>query len=105
MTYKCALEGYANIDCCTDMDRHHIINYTMARGDAKVRAILAKNPPELMAWVCANHNRQRWADHRKARAQLLEIRNRETQGQTKKTVDGLPWNVPMYCMTYDAMVA
>ena len=101
----CALEGYANIDCCTDIDWHHIISFSMARGNPIVRAILKSNPPELMAWVCATHNRQRWADGRKARAILLRKRNKETQGKTKETVDSLPWKIPKHCDTFEAMIS
>ncbi len=101
---RCALEGYSNIDCCTDMDWHHIISFTMARGNPIVRAILKSNPPELMAWVCANHNRQRWADGRKARSILLRKRNKETQGKTKETVDSLPWKVKKYSDSFEAMI-
>ena len=100
---SCALEGYAKIECCADLDWHHIINYTMARGNKDVRKILGSNPPELMAWVCATHNRQRWADGRKARAILLRKRNKQTQGKTKETVDSLPWKVKRYSDSFEAM--
>ena len=100
----CALEGYSNIDCCTDMDWHHLISFSMARGNAKVRKILKANPPELMAWVCATHNRQRWADGRKARAILLRKRNKETEGKTKETVDSLPWKVHKVEFEFERML-
>lgn len=100
---RCSLEGFANIDCCTDMDWHHLISFTMARGNPIVRAILKSNPPELMAWVCATHNRQRWADGRKARSILLRKRNKETEGRTKETVDSLPWKVKKHSDTFEAM--
>ena len=100
----CSLSGYAGIQCCDDLDWHHIINFSMARGNKKIKKILKKNPPELMAWVCATHNRDRWADGRKARAILLDKRNRETNGKTKETVDSLPWKVHKVEFEFERML-
>ena len=102
---RCALRGFANIKCGGDLDWHHIVSFSMARGNKKVRKILKKNPEELMAWVCATHNRQRWADSRKARAILLRKRNEETDGKTKETIDNLPWKVRKYSDSFEAMTA
>ena len=101
----CALAGYGGIKCGGDLDWHHIINFSMALGNKKVRTFLKTNPPELMAWVCATHNRQRWADGRKARAILLKMRNEETGGKTKETVDSLPWKVHKIEYEYERLIA
>lgn len=100
---KCALEGFAGIKCSEMIHLHHIISFTQARGNKRVRKILKGNPEELTAWVCSAHNVGRWADSRKARAILLRKRNKETDGKTKETIDNLPWKVRKYSDSYEAM--
>ena len=66
----CGLGGY-QIACRGPLHLHHILNFSKARGNDRLRKMLAKNPPELTAMVCEAHNVGRWADTREARQRLL----------------------------------
>jgi hypothetical protein len=77
----CGLGGY-RIDCRGPLHLHHILNFSKARGNDRLRKLLAKNPPELTAMVCEAHNVGRWADTREARQRLLQ-RNCERYGEAR----------------------
>ncbi len=68
----CELRGYPHRCGGPRLHKHHIINYSKARGNKVVRALLKTNPRELTSWVCANANVDRTADELGAQAHLLE---------------------------------
>ena len=100
----CALRGFAGVACGEPVDWHHVIGRGMARGNRAVRARLECAPDELMAPVCATHNRQRWADSREARRILL-LANAEYFGieRVRRAVEGLPWKVRRFEMTWEGL--
>lgn len=53
------------------MHLHHILNFSKARGNERLRRFLARNPVELTVYICGDHNVSRWADTGAARKQLL----------------------------------
>lgn len=77
----CPLAGY-RIACSGRLHLHHIVNFTKARGNERLRRFLANNPPELTAYICADHNVSRWADTREARRRLLWY-NSERYGEAR----------------------
>ena len=77
----CALRGY-RIPCSGPLHLHHILNFSKARGNDRLRKMLATNPPELTALVCEAHNVGRWADTREARRRLLR-RNCDRYGEAR----------------------
>lgn len=67
---SCALRGY-RIECSGPLHLHHIVNFSKARGNDRLRKFLAKNPLELTVMVCEAHNVGRWADTRESMRRLL----------------------------------
>lgn len=101
----CRLSGY-KVRCAGSLQGHHIINKTMARGNEEVREILAACPPEIMADICEEHNRERWADQAEARKILLLQKIYEYGwSHMQAWVDGLPWKVQTRDLTLEGMVA
>jgi hypothetical protein len=91
--WTCALSGY-KVACSGPATRQHILNKSKARGNEEVRAILVACPEEIMAWVCAAHNVDRWADEKDAqRILLLQNVYRFGWRRMKDFFDGLPWKV------------
>lgn len=77
----CALAGY-RIECRGRLHLHHVLNFSKARGNERLRRMLAGNPPELTAMVCEAHNVGRWADTREAMARLL-LQNFDRYGEAR----------------------
>ena len=67
----CALEGF-RVPCHGSIQRGHIINFSMARGNPEVRRILKRQPEELMAPLCEAHNTGRWSESAEGRQILLK---------------------------------
>ena len=102
---RCALEGF-RIPCHGRIQRGHIINFSMARGNPEVRRILKRQPEELMAPLCAAHNTGRWSESAEGR-QILLKRNIRKFGRARMTrvVDSLPWKTPKPEWTLEGMLA
>lgn len=100
----CALKGY-RIKCYGDLQWHHIIPKSWARGNPEVRKILKECPPEIMAWVCEAHNTFKWADHRIARKILIEANEEIFGDKVRKRIDSLPWKVKLYQYTYEGIMS
>jgi len=77
----CALNGY-RIPCAGPLHLHHILNFSKARGNDRLRKLLATNPPELTVLVCEGHNVSRWADSKQARTRLLR-HNADRYGEAR----------------------
>jgi hypothetical protein len=70
----CELAGFM-IQCGGPMQRHHIINKSRLRGNARALRVVNEFWPEMfLADVCQNHNVSRWADAKQARAMLFQRR-------------------------------
>lgn len=84
--------------------KHHIISFSMARGNKAVREILKSNPPELIAYICSAHNVGRIVDTPWARRALL-LRKAEVFGieHMRSYVNSLPWKMKSYDRTFEGM--
>lgn len=101
---ECALAGY-RVECAGPLTGQHILNKSKARGNAEVRAILARCPEEVMAEVCAAHNVDRWADQKDAqRILLLQNIYRFGWRRMKDFFDGLPWKVRHQDLTLEGIL-
>ena len=102
---RCTLEGF-RAPCYGRMQRGHIFNFTMARGNAEVRAILLDPPPELVSPLCEGHNIGRWSESKEGRRKLLLV-NCERFGydRVQKAVNGLPWKTPKPEWTLEGLLA
>ena len=105
MIEGCELLGYPHNCGGPRLHKHHLINYSKARGNKRIRAILKENPPELTSWVCANANVDRTADEKGAQAHLWALKVK-THGydHIKRTLDELPWKVPRPELRLEALL-
>lgn len=92
--------------CRGRLQRGHIINFTMARGNPTIRRILRKQPEELMAPLCEAHNVGRWSESAEGRRKLL-LRNVGLFGWERmaQAVNGLPWKTPKPEWTLEGLLA
>ena len=105
MLEGCELRGYPHKCGGPRLHLHHLINYSKARGNDEVRAILKELPPELTSWVCANANVDRTADTRGAQAFLWAKKVSEYgREHIKRTLDELPWKVPRPELRLEALL-
>lgn len=105
MLEGCELVGYPHRCGGPRLHLHHLVNYSKARGNKAVRAILKENPPELTSWVCAWANVDRTADTRGAQAFLWEKKVREYgKSHIERYLADLPWKVPRPELRLEALL-
>ena len=80
--------------CGGPLHKHHIINKSKYRGNAKVKKYINKHPHIFYADVCAIHNVGRFADTKEAQRFLL-MRRCDEWGlhNVMNAVDRIPWKV------------
>lgn len=106
MIEGCELRGYPHRCGGPRLHKHHLINYSKALGNAKVRAILKTNPKELTADVCAWSNVDRTADTRSAQAFLWEKKVSEYgKSHIERYLADLPWKVPRPELRLEALLS
>ena len=92
---------------CSDpstLQLHHVLNKSKLAGNKKAKALVEKKYKKyFMRWVCAKHNRDRYADTGYARAFLIRQWGREIMEPILEEIrscykDGYPE------LSYDALV-
>ena len=92
---------------CTpyELHLHHLINFSKAVGNKKVRKILKSNPEELTDWVCAGANIGRIADEKGAQAVLFEKKVSDLGYEHMNAyLADLPWKVKRPELTLKALL-
>ncbi len=105
----CELRGYPHKCGGPRLHLHHLINYSKARGNKEVRAILKDNYHEITSWVCANANGDRTADETGAQSWLLEKKVAEFGYSYMRyylnEYIGQHWKIPRPELTLEALLA
>ena len=105
----CPLDGYLSddgtlIECGNDWDVHHWISRGKGRGRQDLRDYLDQTIN--LTWVCDVHNREKWADHRRAVRMILRFKV-EVDGYPLEAlhqfIEGIPWKVQPYELSWKGL--